>query len=178
MHSPYGHNCILYAVLSSAAAVDELTLTARLLAAAAALASTTASASQSSLQPQLVLPGAQTASASGAAGALNSKLTNNLGQGSSQNLSGPVLSPKGTTAVPQGPTLAPSAEAAPAAALPPVVPTPGTGSKPTTTAMGVDLNASGGLGSGAEEAGNCGVEVHFDSHLTLFDAANKQATFM
>jgi hypothetical protein len=103
------------------------------------------------MQPQLVLPeGSQAAAAAGPTSR--------------------TLKPKGTTSIPQGPTSAGSAEAAQEAALPPVVPAPGT--VPGDSEQDGTRSAVGGVFG--EEGGS--VEVHYGSHLTLLDAANKQAT--
>jgi hypothetical protein len=108
------------------------------------------------MQPQLVLPGgSQAAAAAAAAAAAPTSRT---------------LRPKGTTFIPQGPTSAGSAEAAQEAALPRVVPAPGT--VPGDTEQDGTRSAVGGVFG--EEGGS--VEVHYGSHLTLLDAANKQAT--
>lgn len=140
---------LLPCCLCCPAAVDELSLTSRLLSAADALSATAATRYQV-LEPQLVLPGSAAATA-----------------------------PKGTTPVPQGPTTAPSAEAAQQAAMPRTVPAPGTGTGTPSAAEARSVEGAAGREGTAAGAANTGrVEVHYDSHLTLLDAANKQATFM
>jgi hypothetical protein len=155
----------------AAAATDELSLTLQLLSAAAALTHSNKAAQASSPpSPQLVLPNSATATAAATPG--------------------PQLRPKSTTPIPQGPTTAPSAEAAQEAALPAVVPAPGTGTVTAAGRGGVTAAQStaavaagaGRQGLGADADGVAGaqgsVEVHYSSHLTLLDAANRQATFM
>jgi hypothetical protein len=153
-----------------AVAIDELNLTNRLLAAAAALAKASSTHSKS-LQPQLV---AASQAASAAAGA----------SGFRSGAEGGSAKPKGSTAVPQGPTSAFSAEAPQEEAMPQVVPTPGTTPAAAAAAAGAGGGGGGGLleGLGGDDSGviegGGDVQIHYNSHLTLFDASNKQATFM
>jgi hypothetical protein len=60
--------------------------------------------------------------------------------------------------------------------MPLVVPTPGTTIPPAAAAAAGA--GGGGFGSGVNGGGGGTVEVFYNSHLTLFDASNKQATFM